>query len=98
MAHRGDRRLCSCRCKMLVSQQLFLFALVGFFDEAAPQVVFWMEAFADGFENWRRVGRGFSCLFLFPSLPCWEQESILRVKKEEMEFGYQFALDIFFFT
>lgn len=25
MAHRGDRRLCSCRCKMPVSQQQFFF-------------------------------------------------------------------------
>lgn len=48
----------------------------GFFDEAALQVMFQIEAFADGFENQRRVGRGFSCLSLCPSLPSWERESI----------------------
>lgn len=55
---------------MLVSRQIFLFSLIVgcfFFDEAVPQVMFQTEAFADGFANQRRVGRGFSCLSLcFP--------------------------------
>lgn len=88
-AERGDGRICLCLCKMSVSQRLFHFALLGFFDKAAPQVVFQIEAFADGFENhWERV-------FLLVSLPLASllgagerPRTILRGKKAEVETGY----------